>query len=312
MAKKGKARRPRPQQIQPPGRQARQLGARWLLAGAAGAVLVALAVVLALTVFKGGSNAGKTASGLPDTPDYHALLVNPSDPRKLVLGTHVGLYVSSDGGRHWSFDALSGDDAMNLARPAGQTVWLAGHQVFKKSTDGGATWSDVRPAGLPSLDIHGFAVDPRDPSSLFAAVAGRGLYRSRDGGGSFSPVSEQVGGNVMALAVMPDGGILAADMQLGLLESSDGGQSWKQRLRAQLMGLAVNPSDPTRLLAAGAGIALSKDGGRSWQSVFDLPEGVGPVAWSRSSPELAYAVGFNRVLYRSTDGGKSWQPVGQS
>jgi len=227
-----------------------------------------------------------------------------------MLGTHVGLYVSSDGGGHWRFEALSGDDAMNLARPAGATVWLAGHQVFKKSSDGGATWSDVRPAGLPSLDIHGFAVDPRNPKVLYAAVAGEGLYRSRDGGRSFALASDQVGGNVMALAVVPDGRILAGDMRQGLLQSSDGGASWKQILRAQLMGLAVNPSDPKRLLAAGAGIALSTDGGRSWRSVLDLPDGVGPVAWSQSDPNLAYAVAFNRTLYRSGDGGKSWSAVG--
>jgi photosystem II stability/assembly factor-like uncharacterized protein len=189
-------------------------------------------------------------------------------------------------------------------------VWLAGHQVFKKSGDGGATWSDVRPAGLPSLDIHGFAVDPRNARILYAAVAGQGLYRSGDGGRSFSLASDQVGGNVMALAVLPDGRILAGDMQQGLLESSDGGASWSQRLRAQVMGLAVNPTDPKRLLTTGAGIALSTDAGRSWRSVLDLPDGAGPVAWARSNPKLAYAVGFNRTLYRSGDGGKTWSAVG--
>ncbi len=275
------------------------------------AAIVVAAVVAAVAVVatqRGGGGAAASA-GLPDTPDYHSLLVNPTDPRKLVLGTHGGLYVSSDGGRHWRFDALSGNDAMNLARPRGDTIWLAGHEVFKKSVDGGATWSDVRPAGLPGLDIHGFAVDPRNPKILYAAVAGQGLYRSRDGGRSFSLASGQVGGSVMALAVLPDGRILAGDMQQGLLASSDGGASWKQTLRAQLMGLAVNPRDPKRLLAAGAGIALSTDGGRSWRSVLDLPEGAGPIAWSPSNPKLAYAVAFNRTFYRSIDGGASWQPV---
>jgi photosystem II stability/assembly factor-like uncharacterized protein len=311
MATKTKRRRQKGRQIQVPKQRAAPPQRQWWLyaGGAAGAA--ALAVVLALTVFHGGGSTGRQESaGLPETPDYHSLLVNPSNSQKLVLGTHIGLYASSDGGRHWRFDALSGDDAMNLARPAGATLWLAGHQVFKKSMDSGASWSDVRPAGLPSLDIHGFAVDPRNARILYAAVAGQGLYRSRDGGRSFSLASDQVGGNVMALVVLPDGRILAGDMQQGLLESSDRGASWKQRLRAQVMGLAVNPNDPKRLLATGAGIALSNDGGRSWRSVLDLPDGAGPVAWSQSSPKLAYAVGFNRTLYRSADGGKTWGAVG--
>jgi photosystem II stability/assembly factor-like uncharacterized protein len=199
---------------------------------------------------------------------------------------------------------------MNLARPTAQTIWLAGHEVFKKSSDGGATWSDVRPAELPSLDIHGFAVDPRNSRTLYAAVAGQGLYRSRDAGRSFALASNDVGGNVMALAVLPDGRILAGDMQQGLVESSNGGASWKPTLRAQLMGLAVNPRDPKRVLAAGAGIALSTNGGRSWRSVFDLPEGVGPIAWAQSDRNVAYAVGFDRRLYRSRDSGETWSVVG--
>src|SRR5438876_9497464 len=293
MPMKTKRRRQKERQIQVPKQRAAPPQRQWWLYAGGAAGLAAIAAVLALTVFHGGGKSGREESaGLPETPDYHSLLVNPSNSQKLVLGTHVGLYASSDGGRHWRFDALSGDDAMNLARPAGATVWLAGPQVFKKSMDGGGSWSDVRPAGLPSLDIHGFAVDPRNAGILYAAVAGQGLYRSRDGGRSFSLASEQVGGNVMALAVLPDGRILAGDMPQGLLESSDAGASWNQRLRAQVMGLAVNPSDPKRLLATGAGIGLSNDGGRSWRNVLDLPGGAGPVAWSQSNPQLAYAVSF--------------------
>jgi len=308
-ARTTKPRPPKRRAQHPQRRQALPRRPWWLYATAAAGIVV-LAVVVALVANRSGGS-GETATGLPHTSDYHSLLVSPNNPQSLLLGTHQGLYASRDGGRTWKFDALSGDDAMNLARPGATTIWLAGHQVFKKSTDAGATWQDVQPTGLPGLDIHGFAVDPRNPRTLYAAVAGQGLYRSRDGGGSFAPVSSDVGGNVMALAVMPDGRILAGDMRQGLLASPDGGRSWKQVLGAQLMGIAVNPGRPQRVLASGSGIALSTDGGRSWRSVLDLPDGAGPVAWAPGNARLAYAVGFDRVLYRSSDGGESWQPVGE-
>jgi photosystem II stability/assembly factor-like uncharacterized protein len=269
-----------------------------------------LAVTLAFVgMTANASGSQQTSPALPNSPHYHSLLVSPTDPNALLLGTHTGLYASTDGGRHWRFDALKGNDAMNLARPGGNTIWLTGHYVFKKSTDAGATWSNVRPAGLPTLDIHGFAVDPRSANTLYAAVAGVGLFRSTNNGRSFSLVSTKVGGAVMALVVLQDGRILAGDYLRGLMQSSDGGRTWKRVVRAQILGLAINPNDPTRVLATTAGIALSTDAGKNWQLVLILPKGVGPVAWSRSDPTLAYAVGLNRVLYRSTDSGKTWHAV---
>jgi len=249
------------------------------------------------------------AAGLPDTPDYHSLLVDPADPEQILLGTHVGLYESVDGGRRWEFARLEGHDAMNLVRASGETVWTAGHNVLAKSTDGGNTWIDARPDGLPSLDVHGFAVDPRDSQRLYAAVAGEGLYRSTDGGASFELLSKEVGGGVMALAATPAGEILAGDMQQGLLVSEDEGKTWRQTLAAGLMGLAMNPNDPDRILASGPGILLSTDGGASWRTVQDISAGAGPVAWSPSDPKVAYAVGFDRLLYRTTDGGATWNVV---
>jgi photosystem II stability/assembly factor-like uncharacterized protein len=187
---------------------------------------------------------------------------------------------------------------------------VAGHYVFKTSTDGGTSWTDLHPRGLPTLDIHGFAVDPRRASTLYAAVAGQGLYRSRDSGRSFSPISRDVGGNAMALAALPDGRILAGDLRQGLLVSRDGGGSWQRVLAAAVIGLAVNPADPHRLLATGDGIALSTDGGHAWRSVLELPDGAGPVAWSKSEPALAYAVGLDHHLYQTTDKGETWRGVG--
>jgi photosystem II stability/assembly factor-like uncharacterized protein len=279
---------------------------------AGGAVLAAAVLGGAFLLGKNdaqqGSEGPAASAGLPNTADYHSLLVAPGDPEHILLGTHAGLYESLDGGRNWKQVALVGQDAMSLSRSEGTTVWTAGHNVLAKSADGGETWGDIRPAGLPSLDIHGFALDPRG-GTLWAAVAGEGLYRSTDGGESFELVSEEVGGNVMALAVTPEGRLLAGDMQEGLLASEDEGLGWRVAEPTAVMGLAVNPDDPAVVLAAGEGVLRSTDGGASWEQVLQLSQGGGPVAWSASEPDVGYVVGFDRLLYRTGDRGASWQPV---
>ena len=305
-------------QVQAPQRRQPDASRPWLWALAVAAAVAAVAAVIGVAVTRSSGGSGTPTSteatapagGLPNTPDYHSLMVSQTDPKNVLLGTHNGLFRSTDAGRTWASDALVGQDAMNLVRSGAETLWVAGHMVLAKSIDGGSTWSNVRPSGLPGLDVHGFAADPGKPRTLYAAIAGTGLYRSTDGGNSFSVVSTDVGPAVMALAVMPDGRILAGDMQKGLMVSRNGGQTWTRNLRAGLMGLALNPADPKRVLAAGPGVLLSTNGGKTWKRVLDIPDGGGPVAWSNSNPKIAYVVGFDRTLYRSGDSGQTWSAVG--
>jgi photosystem II stability/assembly factor-like uncharacterized protein len=281
-------------------------------AAAAASMLLALGVGIVYAATRGSeasSEASQAPAALPDTPDYHSLLVAPADASSLVLGTHHGLFRSADGGRTWEEASLAGQDAMNLARAKQGVVWAAGHNVLAKSEDGGQNWQDARPDGLPSLDVHGFAVDPRDPRTLYAAIAGQGLFRSNDGGLSFGPISREVGPGVMALAILQDGRILAGEMEQGLMVSADAGKTWKRTLDAGLMGLAINPKDPRRILATGPGILLSRDGGKTWVESFPLGAGAGPVAWAPSDPQTAYVVGFDQALYKTTDGGETWKAV---
>lgn len=297
-----------PRPIQHPKRREQSPRRRGLLIAAA-VGLAALAGLGAFLMNRADSSGSSGAALLPDTPDYHSLLVGRTNPQELVLGTHYGLYRSSDGGRSWDPAELAGQDAMNLAQPTDQVVWAAGHNVLARSTDGGATWTDVRPDGLPSLDVHGFTVDPNDPKTLYAAVSGQGLYRSADGGVSFVRVSKAVGPAVMALALTREGHVLAGDMEQGLLRSNDRGKSWHQTLAEGVMGIALNPNEPKRAVATGSGIFMSDDQGESWREVLPLAKGGGPVAWSPSSPKIGYVVSFDRTLYKTTDGGSTWQPV---
>jgi photosystem II stability/assembly factor-like uncharacterized protein len=109
--------------------------------------------------------------------------------------------------------------------------------------------------------------------------------------------------------VTPDADILAGDMQKGLLASRDNGKTWHRTLAQGVMGLALNPADPKRAIATASGIFVSNDQGESWREVLPLSAGGGPVAWSPSNPEIAYVVSFDRTLYKTMDGGATWQPV---
>ena len=245
---------------------------------------------------------------VPRATDYHSLLVSADNPKVLLLGTHQGLFRSGDGGHTWHAAGLAGEDAMNLVR-AGQTIFMGGHDVFAESSNGGKTWRHVRPAGLPSLDVHGLAVDPRHPRTLFAQIASTGLYRSTNGARSFRLVSSDVNGMMMQVAVTPAGRLIVGDMSRGIFVSTTNGRHWLNTATGMVMGLAVDPWKPDRVLATGRGIAISNDAGRSWTYALPSKTMFGPIAWAPQVHGLVYAVGFDRSLWRSTDGGAHWQPV---
>jgi photosystem II stability/assembly factor-like uncharacterized protein len=295
--------------------QRRRLGwLAWILVGvlvAAGAFWVAKEQATG-----GGEAIDPPPIGLPHTPDYHSLLVDSKNPRRLLLGTHVGLYESTDGGRSWRFAGLEGKDVINLARSKDGTVWAAGHNVFERSDDDGRAWTPVRPDGLPGLDIHGFAASYDVGGRLEAAINGKGLYRSDDGGETFSLLSDDVGASVVALAETKDGVLLASDTRRGLLANMSGdGREWVKVLDPPVAGVATPPVDPNAtadlsFLATSHGIVrLTRGPEAASRVVRPIEDGAGPVVYAPSDPSVAYAVGNDRKLYRSLDGGESWKVV---
>ena len=193
---------------------------------------------------------------VPKASDYHSLLVLPSDPNTLLLGTHTGSTARPTADARGSAAGLAGEDVMNLVQ-AGSTILMGGHNVFAASTDGGKSWHAAKPSGLPSLDVHGLAVDPRNPKTVYAQVAMTGLYRSTDGGRSFSLFSSDVNGMMMQVAVTPAGSLVVGDMSRGIFLSSTG-KHWLNTAHGAVLGVAVDPRNPKRIVATGGGIAVSE------------------------------------------------------
>jgi photosystem II stability/assembly factor-like uncharacterized protein len=111
----------------------------------------------------------------------HAIAIDASG-QSLLLGTHAGLFHSSDGGRSWKQVPISTKhahlDVMDVVPDPRdpKTIYIGTHEagVFK-SGDGGATWNRVN-NGLGGLDVHGLAIDPNAPSKLHAAIREKGRW----------------------------------------------------------------------------------------------------------------------------------------
>lgn len=315
--------RRRQEDKQPPAPRRR----KWLILATVGtAIAILLVFVVTRNPEDGGAGDGgqaatsqpEAAPGLPETPDYHSLIVSPDDPDKIFLGTHEGLFSSSDGGKSWRQTGAIEGDAMSLARDASddQLLYAAGHQLFQRSEDGGATWNDIplddaisetsSLDGAKAVDIHGFASDPAQPGTVYAAVANRGLYRSTDHGESFTKLSDTgAAGFGIALTDTKPQRIYLADARDGLLVSSNEGKTWRL-LQPGVFSVAISPDDPKRVLAAGKAIYLATDGESFKQVQAGPKDGFGPIAFAPSDPLRAYAVGYDRVLYVSKDGGNTW------
>ncbi|MBI4571710.1 MAG: hypothetical protein HY713_00275 [candidate division NC10 bacterium] len=162
--------------LRPPIRTA-LIQPRWsrvvLIAGLATAIALSLAAL------------GETAGPQPDIGHLHALLVSPTDG-SLWIGTHNGLYQSSDEGRTWQRVKIPAElaamDFMSFAQdPINPKVLYVGthNRGVVRTMDGGETWGSFS-TGLGGPDVHALAVDgynAAQPRRLYAFVMDKGLYR---------------------------------------------------------------------------------------------------------------------------------------
>ncbi|WP_082505585.1 hypothetical protein [Deinococcus sp. Leaf326] len=231
--------------------------------------------------------------------DFHALRV--LDSGTVLYGEHAGVRRSVDGGRTWDTPDGVGD-AMALGQGREVTV-LAGHEVLKVSRDEGRTWADQGFGNLPGRDLHGFAVDPGQPQVWYANVMGQGLFRTADGQ-QWTRLSDATAG-ASVLAAGPQGMLYALDAQ-GLLVSPDGG-TWTRRLGAPRgLNLDVQPDTGVLFLAGPNGAFRSADQGVTW-TPLSLPEGSYLIAVHPQDGGRLVAVGFSGTVYRSSNGGETWQ-----
>ena len=277
------------------------------------AVGLGVIAIVVVALRSGGSDApapGESAASPVVGADLHSLVVDPNDPDTISIGSHQGVSVSNDGGATWEVvESLNGADAMGWAFTDDE-ILVGGHPGLQVSTDGGETF-EVRNEGLPSSDVHALGAGK---NVIYVGLAGAGTFASEDGGTSWEPRSEEVGGAFMGRIVVDpndDEHVLAPDMEGGAMESSDGGRSWRSLGGVPAaMWVTWDGSDTDHIIATTQGAAAeTTDGGDTW-SELEIPEGASIVEFSPDDPEVLYAAVLEDPVARvfvSRDGGARWE-----
>jgi hypothetical protein len=271
------------------------------------------------------------ASGFGGTTGrISAIVCSPTDPNKyFVAGADGGVWRTFDGGISWqpvtdympttAIGALALDPTNEYTVYAGTgEANFANHSRYGlgvyKSVDGGDTWVHLGASTFSGRCISRIIVSPANPQVVYAAVtrAGgfpemaaakghpgatgpRGVFRSGDGGHTWSPLTAGLPDLEVTDLVMEPGdpqvlyaavGRIFGSLDNGVYKSTDAGDSWSKlaggfpttsvgrisiaaapSMPSRLYALVTRPSDPSGNNATTLGAFRTDNRGATWSSI---------------------------------------------
>ena len=185
------------------------------------------------------------------------IVVHPQTPQTVFAGTRDGMFKSVYGAETWT--ALNNGmlfpqygtqpppvNKVLMDRTNPQILYAAIQRGFFKTIDGGANWTKAQ-SGLPvsgsDPNISNAFADPSNVNTLYALLSTptAGLYKTTDGGANWNLATANIPVNVAGQTVTFPLGTIAIDPASsatiyatssgnGVFKSTDGGQSWAQKI----------------------------------------------------------------------------------
>ncbi len=274
--------------------------------------------------------------------DFHAIgcyTIAPSPQfstdSMVMVGVGLGVRRSEDGGRSWKIVNFEHKTEREAAtKPSAiysiayspefatdRTVYsVCGAGEVFRSNDAGLSWTALCQVANRARRVHlspGFARD----NTVF--VSGDSLFRSTDGGLTFSPRlragDDHVQSFVLARDFEQSREVLAISLLDGLIKSTDAGDTWKP-INEGLEGffptnISLSPDysqDGTAyVLTMGGGIFETRDRGESWARLSPVGSPADNAISLSVSPNFAsdgtFLIGHFDGFWRSTNRGRDWE-----
>jgi len=262
-----------------------------------------------------------THMGLPDSERIAKVLVSPKDADTVFVCV---------AGRLWSDSAARG---------------------LYKTSDGGKNWKLVLTGANLSTGCSSISLDPSDPRIIFAALwdfrrtgwsfrsggpsaaaaSGSALFRSADGGETWSEITAKANAGFagkpfgrIAVAVAPGKSsrvyAFVESTDSALYVSDDGGATWQQRDKSSWMvwrpfyfaNLTVDPNNADRLFKTDGALIVSDDAGKSFSTIGGFQGMHGDVhdVWVDPANSQTVYAGDDGGMWYSYDGGAKWWKAG--
>jgi hypothetical protein len=240
-----------------------------------------------------------------------------------------GAFSSSDGGASWgalsnSFPFTTSVNALALD-PLNSSVIYAGtdDRGLYKSTNGGSSWIAIN-NGIPDFTSQGFPglytpvrdleIDRNNPMTLFAGTYLKGLFKSTDGGSSWTPKGFLI---VSSVKIDPTNSAIVyfADSIRGLMRSTDGGETWDDYTTIspinRFQAVAVAPTMPPTIYAGTSqGGIFVFHGSPAAANQALLGKVINVIAVDPANPTTAYA-GTGSGMFKTTNSGDTWTAINE-
>lgn len=261
-----------------------------------------------------------------------------SNPKEIVAGTLKGVFRSMDNAVHWTQISPAGStelhevESIAIDPTDGNTIYAGTWHLPWKTTDGGASWVNIKEGIIDDSDVFSIIIDPNKPNIVYASACS-GIYKSVTGAepnmrDAAQRRFEKVNGipssarRTRKLEQDPNAeNTVYAGTTEGLYRTMDAGHGWERLTAGDVIvnDVYVDPANSMHVLLATdrGGVLRSEDGGATFEASntgFSARQVVSYAQDPRNAAVIYTGVVNDKTtggVFASYDGGLHWEQHSQ-